>query len=237
MKKIVYTLLLPFLMFAGYAHAQQIVPDSDLQEQTVGLKQVHDFECMESPMFSQLPAEYDVGLFCDAGGTFSKLADDYSVAEPFTRMRFWGVYDIKATETFLIEFYDGTPGQPGTNIVHTFNVTTNPVPTSFLRLGEVIHQIDVDFPSAVTLLDGWVSVSRTTLPFVRQFAWIAKSGTGNRLSYNSNEDLWTASSAAQPLFCLGGAPPVPLPIANWSVLVGLVLMAGFGWRLAISYWI
>jgi hypothetical protein len=224
MKTLARVIFLPFLFFAASVQAQESNPVSDIQEPPIGQADVHDFECMGNSFFSQLPVEYDLGLYCDAGYVVTKVAEDYSASEPFVTMRFWGAYDVKATETFLIEFYDGMPGEPGTNVVHSFNVTTTPKPTSFLRFSSVIHQIDVEFPSAVTLLNGWVSVSRTTLPYSNTFAWISKAGAGNALSYHSNTVSWDGNLGA-PLFCLGGPPPVP--VANWSIVIGLMLMAGF----------
>lgn len=165
----------------------------------------HDFECMVNPAYSQVPDYYDLGMYCDEGYRFTKVADDYSAARPFSTMRFWGVYDIKPTETFLIEFYDGIPGDGGTTIVETFNVSTTPVATPYNRQGSVIYQFDVDFGQNINQGDGWVSISRTTDPYVTAFAWLAKQDIGNALSYDSQDTQWELSGYDPHMFfCLGG---------------------------------
>ncbi|HOW24695.1 MAG TPA: hypothetical protein PK711_03425 [Bacteroidales bacterium] len=171
-----------------------------------GTEGYHDFVCtlLGQSYFSQVPYIYDIGMYCDAGYTYTKVADDYSASNPFSNMRFWGVYDVKPTETFLIEFYDGVPGGVGTNIVKTYNVTVNPVATPYLRLGSVIHQFDVNFGETITLTEGWVSISRTTVPYTTEFAWIGRRGTGNSLGYNSTVPQWqVAAQESEMFFCLG----------------------------------
>ena len=185
-------------------------------------RDVHNFECTETSVFSQITAEYNVGFFCDAGYLFSRVSDDFTASAPFTGMRFWGVYDVKPTETFTIGIYDGPPYDPVSNLVHTFNVSTSPIPTPYLRNGSVIHQFDADFGTTVTQLNGWVSVSRTTLPYNESFAWIGNNTEGNCLTFYSVDQAWY-SLYGTVFFCLDtNIEPVPIP--DWALFIGIGLI-------------
>lgn len=217
MKKIIIAILMAVSATVAFSQPKP----SDWAENSA-TRDVHNFECPGTSVFSQVPAEYDVGFFCDAGYLFSRVSDDYTASAPFTGMRFWGVYDVKPTETFTIEIYDGPPYDPISNLIHTFNVTTSPIPTPYLRNGEIIHQIDADFGTTVAQLNGWVSVSRTTLPFNGSMAWIGNSTEGNCLTYYSVDQSWY-SLYGTVFFCLD-TNIEPVPIASWALFIGIGLI-------------
>jgi len=197
---------------------------TDLKEGGNASRDFVDWVCMPDYVFGQVPADYDIGVYCDQGFAFTKVAENYSATGPFTGMKFWGVYDVKNMETFLIEFYDGQPGVVGTNVVYSFNVVTYPIATPYLRLSSVIHEINAPFGATVNLLEGWVSISRTTLPFVTPFAWIGKAGIGNSISYEVSSGLWQQNNYEQ-FFCLG--TPTSVPVSNWALFLGLGLILAF----------
>jgi hypothetical protein len=192
-----------------------------------GTRYTHDFQCMDSYVFSQLLPEYDNGAFCDQGYTFSKVAESYSAMASFSAMRFWGYRDIKATEDFLIEFYDGVPGEAGTNVVHSFNVTLVPVATPYYQFDSPtlpIYEFNVDFGMNISLLEGWVSISRLTLPYVDRFAWLGYYVANGSLSYNQTNHEWVSNSV-EVFFCLGKAFFIPL--SGWALFLGLGLILVF----------
>jgi hypothetical protein len=210
-----------FILALGLAALASMVQKylSDLDKDVSGPKSPHNFVCMDISVFGQIPLNYNIGIYAEVGYEFSKVADDYAASGPISSMRFWGVYDIKPYETFLIEFYNGQPGQPGTSVVHTFNVTTSPIPTPYLRNGSVIYEFNVDFGKVIIQQNGWVSISRTT-PSSDIFAWIGDTSTGNCLSYNTSnfwmEDYW------QVFFCLGNKAVIP--VSGWALFMGLGLI-------------
>ncbi len=222
MKKLLkhFSLIAAFLAIAFSAEAQDpwydyIGGDS---------RDVHNFTCMTGSVFDQIPTDYNIGVYCDASYTVTKVADDYTATSSFSQMRVWGVYDVKPVETFLIEFYDGPPDAIGTSVIHTFNVSTNPIPTPYLRNGSVIHEINIDFGTSITQLTGWVSISRTTLPYVSEFAWIGNSSGGNSKSYFIGGSTWQSNTVDQ-FFCFGGTPPIP--VSNWAIILGVLLIGTF----------
>ncbi len=189
-----------------------------------GIRDVHNFQCAPNSVFSQIPVEYNIGYYCDANYNFSKVADDYTASAPFNGLRFWGVYDIKAVETFLIEIYDGVPGEVGTSVIHTFNVVTNPVMTPYKRNSSNIYQFDVNFGTTISQLSGWISISRTTLPYNQTFAWIGDSYQGTARQFRVDQNAWITISSTQ-FFCLTGTNEVP--ISNWALLLGIFLIGTF----------
>jgi hypothetical protein len=190
---------------------------------------MHNFECMEDYVFSQVPDIYTNGYYCDADYAYTKVADNYSASAPLSSMRFWGAEDgnnIQTTETFLIEFYNGEPGQPGTSVVQAFNVTADPVQTPYQIAGFDIYQFDVDFPWPVTQMVGWVSVSRTTA-IGSDFGWLTfEDVSGDFLQYYSpGSGTWITQDGYQ-FFCLGPVTPVT-PVANWALYLGIGLILAF----------
>jgi hypothetical protein len=169
-----------------------------------GSRDTHNFECMSNPVFSQVPVEFNDAWFCDAGYTYKKVSDNYIASQPFSTMRFWGERDVKATETFLIEFFDDQPGLATADIIHSFNVTTYPIKTSIYQpsWGQWIYQIDVDFGTTITLLSGWVSVSRTTLPYVDHFGWLTYDSPSPETIVQFNGTNWSVINS-QAFFCFG----------------------------------
>jgi hypothetical protein len=219
MKKVIS--LFAIFVMALFSFGQQ---SSDADNGGSSTRDFVDWVCMQDYVFSQIPDEYNTGVYCDQGWPYTKVADDYSASGSFSGMRFWGVYDVKSIENFLIEVYDGQPGQPATNVIHTFNVVTSPIATPYLRFGEVIHEFNASFGMEVTQLNGWISISRTTLPYSEAFAWMGKSVVGNSMSYLNDSGIWEQYDRDQ-FFCLGVPPPVP--ISNWALFIALGLIIAF----------
>lgn len=183
------------------------------------------YSCLDNSLYSQLPAPLEAGWFADDGTSPSRVADDYTVTAPFTTMRFWGV-NINACppgalQTFTIKFYQRNTGDatiPGTE-VNSFNLTAVPQPIYLLFGGD--YQIDLTFPP-VTLLDGWVSVTRINPGDGCTFLWLGNN-TGNSASYIGS---WVPSGGMLA-FCLGGEGVPQTPVSNWALIIGVILIGTF----------
>ena len=183
------------------------------------------YTCPENSLFSQLPVTLDYVYFGDDTYTYYRIADDYTVTKPFTTMRFWGqnYYNcaVGSSETFIIKFYDRNPIDPtipGPEFT-SFTMTVTPQPMN-LSFG-TDYQVDVTFPTTVTLLDGWVSLTRENPGDGCTFGWYANGYVGNSASYDGS---WVPSGW-QCAFCLGGG--VKTPLSNWALIMGVVLIGTF----------
>jgi len=152
------SLIIALVFVTNFSFSQEAQEDFRAPD-GVMISNTHNFECMPDAVFSRIPLTYNGGAFADVSYTFTKVAESYSASAPISTMRFWGYRDIKTTEDFLIEFYDGTPGAPGTSVIHTFNVSISPIGTGFTNLGLEIFQFDVDFGTNIKQLNGWLSIS------------------------------------------------------------------------------
>jgi hypothetical protein len=184
------------------------------------------YYCLPNSLFSQLPSPFESGWYGDDGFVYTRIADDYTVTGPFAAMRLWGAnaHNCPPGETvnFVVKFYErnaGDPSIPGTE-VNSFSMTIVPEPIS-LYFG-VDYQIDLNFPTPVTLLDGWVSVTRVNPGDGCRFVWLGGYG-GNSASYS---DGWYPSGGNLS-FCLGGAPIPETPVSDWALVIGFVLIATF----------
>lgn len=185
------------------------------------------FQCYDNSVFSQFDATFDDGYYCDVSYAWTKVADDYVATAPFSAMRLWG-FDLYGcapgtSETYTIEFYNGNPSSGGV-LVNTFTKTITPLPVGvFVPWGgssTEMYQIDIEFGTEVTLLNGWVSVSRVVSTDGCNFAWTANDNIGNGMSYGYGS--WQVTSA-KLFFCFGSTFEVP--ISTWALVIGIALIA------------
>jgi hypothetical protein len=184
------------------------------------------YTCPETSLFSQLPAPLSTGWYADDSYAFSRAGDDYTVTKPFTTMRFWGSNyygcPIGTSQTFVIRFYErnvGDPNIPG-NEIYSFTITVTPQPISLYYYPD--YMVDVTFPTAITLLDGWVTLTRVYNGDGCIFVWLGQDYTGNSVSYGY--DAWYPQGG-QLAFCLGGGEKTP--VSNWALILGVVLIGTF----------
>ena len=197
-----------------------------------------DFGCLPGSVYSQVYQTFDEAFYCQEDFEFYEAYDDYVASGAFTEMRFWGsnAYNCPpgATETFTVKFYDRNQAQPTRPGTEMFSFTVAGTITDLGILPwwaenslSTVYQIDLNFSSPVTLLDGWVSVTRLISGDGCDFVWLANSAStygGNEVSYSDNQGF--DEGDADLLFCLGGSPP-PVPLTNWALGFGLLLMATF----------
>lgn len=217
MKKLTFTLV---LMAFAFGAVSQVA----MQEAVQGgsSRFTHDFTCMPAYVFGQIPTDLNTGIYCDVIHTYSKVADDYTATGPFNTLKFWGHHVSQPVEPFLIEFYDGVPGQPGTSVIHSFNMNLTAVATGYISSsGFPVYEFDATFGATITQLNGWVSVSRTDYAATDPFTWTGLNGGGNSLSYDHYSSYWYNANHA-PAFCLGTTGTIP--ISGWALFIGIGLI-------------
>ena len=219
MKKITLTLIMLCMAFMAFTQVAMFeAPQGGSSRFT------HDFTCMPDYVYSQIPSNLNAGIYCDVNYTYTKVAADYTASASFNSMKFWGHHVTHPVESFLIEFYNGIPGQAGTSVIQSINIDITPVATGYNSdSGFPVFEFNAFF-STITQLTGWVSISRTNVPATDTFTWTGNSGTGNSLSYNQGTGVWDANYT-EPAFCLGNAGTIP--VSNWALIIGLGLIVTF----------
>jgi hypothetical protein len=211
------------LMATLIAFGQQ-TPNNEIIDNS-GAREVNDFTCDPGAVFSQQPPTWDVAAYGDASSLFTKCAEDYIATDPFNCMTFWAINAVYPTETFLIEFFDGDPRNPATILVHSFNVSADAINTGYIfGSSQDIYEFNISFGTDVSLLNGWVSISRTTVPVTIDFAWLGENGSGNCIQFDSGQGIWLQNDNTN-LFCLWNYQEIP--IANWALFIGIGLIITF----------
>jgi hypothetical protein len=188
------------------------------------------FECAPGYVFSQFDLTFDDAYYCDVNYPWTKVMDDYTATGPFSTIRFWG-FNLSgcvpgASQTFLIEIYNGDPSSGGT-LVNSFTKTATPQPKGvYVNWGATteMYQVDIDLGTMVTQLNGWVSISRTSSTDGCVFAWTAMDYAGNGMSWGPGYGYYNSGAALY--FCLGGGGGV-VPISSWALIIGIALIATF----------
>ena len=193
----------------------------------------NEYVCAPGSVFSQIYPTYNYGFFCDDGIDYSRTADDYTTTSSFSGIRFWGTNycggPINATEIFVIKFYERNtvnpefPGAEVSSFTKEASLTDMGIVSGWCN--SPIYQVDVDFGTTVTLLDGWMSITRHNPGDNYTFVTIGyNDNNGSRCSYNSANGTWHVGDE-NLMFCLGDPPPVPL--SNWALIISMLLISGF----------
>jgi hypothetical protein len=226
MKKFTLVLVLTICVFSLFA--QQIAPSVTKGNPVPVSTRAGEFQCLPNAVFSQVFPTFDDGYYADNAYYFDWVADDYSASAPFSTMRFWGNNYSScipgATQTFEIKFYDGNPCSGGT-LMYSFTKSATPLPNGLIPVWSSVecYQVDIDFGSTITLLNGWVSVSRVNPGDGCVFVWLAYDDgfVGNGVSHNTDQGCY--NNGTDMLFCLGGDLET-VPVSNWALLIGIALI-------------
>ncbi len=202
----------------GVSDGTQVAPSRD-----------NEYVCLDGSVFSQVEASMDQAYFCQVGYPFTQVADDYIASAPFSNMRFWGGdafgCTLAATESFDITIYDGNPSSGG-SVVHSFTLDGVVTMIPVIAFGTQFYQIDIDFGIIINQLSGWIAISRNSATCDDGFGWSADEltyGGGNAMSYDGT---WLANDG-QVFFCLYGNDPIPMPLSDWAIYLGIILIIAF----------
>jgi hypothetical protein len=198
-----------------------------------GINREAEMQCPANSLFSQGPMFWYAVSFQE-----QEIADDFTTASPPTSIRFWG-FDIdfetfgtcQPTEmTFNIKFYErnlSDPAIPGDEFA-SYTLACNP--QYMIMYDMAVFQIDLNFPGPVALTDGWVSVDRIDTGDPCWAFITGNDGIGGNACVNVDGiwvlsmDFWGMEFA--PDLCLGGQVQ-DVPVANWALVIGLILIATF----------
>ncbi len=194
-------------------------------------------DCTAGSIFSQSLLNPPSAYSSDENGSIQ--LDDFSgLTEDIGGITFWGIMWDGSTDCysagpqdFEIKFFQNNAGAVGT-LEETFNVTVTPTSTGqyFVNpsVTALIIRFDVIFPNAVSLTDGWFSVVKANPSGDPCMFYHLNTTNGNGhsayiLSSSPGTVNYTTNNRS---FCLAGYSP-PIPLSNWALGIGLLLISGF----------
>ena len=226
MKKIIITLFALMLGFGLMAQTQ--VPwmiTNDNQNQMYGAG--NEFSCTGDAFFGQDPNTSsghtsDIKLNYRVYDNFSGITSDIATID------WWGITSdyngswnscTENPKSFEISFYQDAAGAPGA-LVYSFTVSVTGQSTGQTLANYPINKYSADLPVAVTgLTNGWVSIYGNPSGSC-SFLW-EESDTGDDIAYQNGSMIGTDLS-----FCLYEQQP-SIPLSNWALAIGLLLISGF----------
>jgi hypothetical protein len=243
MKRIIFTLM-AFVSLS--ASAQYILGDKDASVPVtpgqVNAPGAMCLNCGPTSMFSN-PVSLEIGGgLSDDLTCYTSYDNFYGLTEPIGKIIFWG-YDIfpsggnyyactpPAEKDVEIGFYYDDNGSVGSAISR---VQATPVKSecvgSYAFGGATLYRYEVELGVPVDLQEGWVSVRAILGQGGCWFAWCLAE-TGDQFCW---QDCYSSFSGYNLdfAFCLlpaeeGGDDNegTALPLSNWALLIGIVLMA------------
>ncbi len=197
--------------------------------------------CNSNSIFSQALLNPPSAYTSDENGN-TQLDNFYGLTDEIYSMSFWGIMWDGSTDCytpgpqdFVINFYsnvgDPVNGSVG-SLVETFDVTITPTATgmtysnAYTGVTAQILKYQISFPSTVSLAEGWFSVvKKNPGSDACMFNFLNTTNGDGHSAYklhNSPDYHYPTNNRA---FCLCKAPPVP--VSNWALAVGILLILGF----------
>ena len=226
MKKITITLFALMLGFGLIAQTQ--VPwmiSDDNQNPMYGPG--NEFICTTNAFFGQDPNTSnaytsDINNLYQVYDNFTGISSDIVTIDWWgATLLYNGVWSVctENPKSFEISFFQDNAGAPGT-LVYSFTVSVTGQATGQTIAGFPIYKFSADLPVAVTgLTNGWVSIFGAPAGSC-SFLW-EESDTGDNIAFQNASSIGTDLS-----FCLYGETP-SIPLSNWALVIGLLLISGF----------
>ncbi len=206
----------------------------------LAFSQIQD-DCGSYSIFSQSLLNPPSGFSSDENGN-TQLDNFYGLTDPIYSITFWGyMWDgssdcyISGSQDFEIIFFqnigDPVNGTIGT-LVQTFDITVTPLETGMIYTNTyhgVVAQIlryEVTLPSNVSLSEGWFSVVKknpTSSSCLFNFLNTTNGDGHSAYQLHGSSDFNYATN--NRAFCLSKAPPIP--VSNWALVVGILLITIF----------
>lgn len=192
-------------------------------------------DCGAASIFSQSLLNPPSAYSSDENGSIQ--LDDFSgLTEEIVGITFWGyMWDgsvdcyAPGSQDFEIKFYTDNAGAVGILVV-TIAVSVTPTVTGLIYPGNgaSILRYDVIFPSGGSLSEGWFSVVKQNPGSDPCMFYHLNTTNGNGHSayiLPSNPGIVNYTSNNRS-FCLVEYTP-PIPVSNWALGIGLLLISGF----------
>lgn len=191
--------------------------------------------CPPNSIFGQAGDTPTLAYFSDNGplNNSQKMYDQFTgLVDDIEAIKFWGILwnggecYTGGPVSFEISFYNDNSGNIGT-LEQSFSVTIPPTVTGLMVSGSSLLQFELNLPSPVSLSSGWVSIVRKNpenSPCV--FAWANTVSGDDAFGWNELDGSYAYITGDNLAFCLN-ADPLPIPISNWAILLGVLLIGIF----------
>jgi hypothetical protein len=230
--KTIKPIILFMILIAFFTSFAQQSPIKGVSDGTAIANRDVLFECLPNPVFSQISQTIDDGYWGDSNHPTAgniELVDDYTATGSFSKMRFWGGNffgcGMGSAENFTIRVYERDPNTllPGALFWSgTFSVTPHDIGQTYWWLDTPGYMVDIDLGTSISLLDGWVSITRQNPGDNCAFAGLIDDEVGGNAGYIHNGVYGNYGLAGDLNICLGGGTPTPIsPIA---LILGIVLI-------------
>jgi hypothetical protein len=237
MKRILFFALLLFISFDMLAQLQLEAPTHDYKDiSTRSSRSMVLYDQLGTPSGGSASQ-----IFTDYSNCVLQTADDFVISGP----NGWTITDIDAVGTwgngspqpylFTVVFYEDASGLPGTLIESVSNCT-------YVDNGG-LEEITLTTPVSLAPGHYWISVM-VEMPFntAGQWFWAALAGSpsiNNLSAFQDPCDLiggattWSPTSTqvdpgyTQASFALYGSEEASVPVSNWAIVIGLLLIGAF----------
>ena len=221
MKKLI--LLFTIGLFATWAFSQE---SSNLvsigENENVSNRDVVDIVCPGPSLYSQLPD----GVNAYTATNDRVIFDNILTAPngPVNSITFW-MAEITSYNPLTVDIifkHDNGSGIPGATFEQYLSVALTETNTGELLLGVYpVLEYTYVFPANITITTGdWVGIE--TYPTSSNHHYWMTSSDGDGLVINMPDQSVIPIDLS---FCLGGTPSIPL--SNWALVIGLLLISGF----------
>lgn len=220
MKKV--TLLLLIFLSGAFIFAQNVQSIQDIVGADGSDRAVTDLDCPGASLYSQTPD--GVTAYTAPGGIiFDDIIDaPAGYVENFT---FW----MAATASYnpltvdIIFKHDNGNGIPGTTFKEYLSVSITEVNTGETIFGYPVLEYTYVLPAKIVVTAGdWVGIHVSNNDAPPHHYWLTSSDGNGSSIVTPNEEIIDVDLS----FCLGGTTP-PVPISNWAILLGVLLIGTF----------
>jgi len=237
----IFLMVLLGLQFA-LLNAQQVpgaLTWKDVQEQGQSYSPRNDngglMTCPSTSFWSQTPVD-PLGswtfLNSDAQGGYLAYDNFSGLTAPIKTVRFWGInayylsgFTFCETEdpmTFDIVFYQDNAGTPGA-VVASYNFTLDRIPTGASYSGFQHYLYIANLPASLNISEGWISIQGVSISDPDCWFLWGNSFDGDLYCLQKDQSSGIFSARDFDLsLCFDSSPMVPL--SNWAVLTGLLLI-------------
>jgi hypothetical protein len=194
---------------------------------------VHD-DCKPGSIFSQ-PLDAPISAYTSDEAGATQYENFYALTSDIGGMTFWGyMWDgnnncyTPGPQDFKINFYQDNNGAIGA-LAASFNVTITPTLTGLTFLnGALILRYEVTLPTPVSLSDGWFSVIKSN-PTGNScmFYYLCTYPGDYHSAYSYHASSVIHYSNNNRAICLTEVTSNPVPVSDWALGIGILLILGF----------
>ena len=192
----------------------------------------HNSWASGSPVFDQPPTgnqgDYGWSMVTSDSATIYFHAENFwSIPEPITAIEFWGINwyydsgwhqsDVEDPMTFEIKFYEdhATEYSPAAEVA-SFSIPLSRTTVDTVTFsGGPVYKYRAEFPTSVTLADGWVSIRGTSVssPIDPWFLW-SQSPIGDHanVTYDYDNSEWDFYEIDLAFALYTDVPPPPADV-------------------------